>query len=91
MIVTEVYIIMDKFCLHILHAKETCLSGPGCSKLRASLVNVALKCQMLILEICQYFVRKLEKLLHCIAKASLIFQTKNMNIFGYKVMKHLMS
>ena len=30
-------------------------AGPGCSKLTASLVNVSLKFQMLISEICQYF------------------------------------
>ena len=41
-------------------------SGPGCSKLTTSLVNVSLKFQMLISEICQYFLwKKCEKLLHC--------------------------
>ena len=30
-------------------------SGPGCSNLTTSLVNVLLKFQMLISEICQYF------------------------------------
>ena len=40
--------------------------GPGCSKLTTSLVNVSLKFQMLISEICQYFLlKKYEKLLHC--------------------------
>ena len=41
-------------------------SGPGCSKLTTSLVNVSLKFQMLISEICQYFLlKKCEKLLQC--------------------------
>ena len=57
-------------------------SGPGCSKLMMSLVNVSLKFQMLIPEICQYFLwKKCEKLL--------IFSTKNFSVFGYKVVKHL--
>ena len=33
-------------------------SGPGCSKLMTSLVNVSLKFQTLISEICQYFLLK---------------------------------
>ena len=38
-------------------------SGPGCSKLTTSLVNVSLKFKMLISEICQYFLlKKYEKL-----------------------------
>ena len=42
------------------------ISGSGCSKLTMSLVNVSLKFQMLISEICQYFLlEKYEKLLHC--------------------------
>ena len=41
-------------------------TGPGCSKLTTSLVNVSLKFQMLISNICQYFlVKKCEKLLQC--------------------------
>ena len=40
------------------------LAGPGCSKLTTSLVNVSLKFQTLISEICQYFLlKKCEKLL----------------------------
>ena len=40
--------------------------GPGCSKLTTSLVNVSLKFQTLISQICQYFLlKKCEKLLHC--------------------------
>ena len=41
-------------------------SGPGCSKLTTSLVNVSLKFQTLISEIWQYFLlKKYEKLLQC--------------------------
>ena len=40
--------------------------GPSCSKLTTSFVNVSLKFQTLISEICQYFLlEKCEKLLHC--------------------------
>ena len=42
------------------------IPGPGCSKLTTSLVNVSLKFQTLISEICQYFLlKKCEKLLQC--------------------------
>ena len=42
-----------------------CQSGPGCSKLTTSLVNVSLNFQKLISQICQYFsLKKCEKLLH---------------------------
>ena len=55
------------------------------------LVNVSLNFQKLISQICQYFLlKKYEKLLQC-AKASLILLTKNLSVFGYKVVKHLMS
>ena len=41
-------------------------TGPGCSKLTTSLVNVSLKFQMLISQIRQYFLlKKCEKLLQC--------------------------
>ena len=41
-------------------------SGPSCSKLTTSLVNVSLNFQTLISEICQYFLlKKCEKLLQC--------------------------
>ena len=41
-------------------------SGPGCSKLTTSLVNVSLKIQMLLSDIYQYFLlEKYEKLLPC--------------------------
>ena len=55
------------------------------------LVNVSLNFQKLISQICQYFLlKKYEKLLQC-AKASLILLTKNLSVFGYKVVKHLTS
>ena len=42
------------------------ITGPGCSKLTMSLVNVSLKVRKLISEMCQYFLlKKCEKLLHC--------------------------
>ena len=40
-------------------------SGLRYSKLTTSLVNVLLRFQMLISEICQYFLLKSEMLLHC--------------------------
>ena len=47
------------------------LSGSGCSKLTMSLVNVSLKFQILISQICQYFCGKNVRSF-CSAKASLI-------------------
>ena len=63
------------------------MSGPGCSKLTMSLVNVSLKFQTLISQIHQFFFveKKREKF------ASLIFSTKNISVFGYRVVKHLTS
>ena len=50
-------------------------TGPSCSKLTKSLVNVPLNFQKLISQICQHFLmKKFEKLLQC--KASLILSTK---------------
>ena len=64
----------------------TTIPGPGCSKLTTLLVNEMLKFQMLITQICQYILlRKCE----CSAKASLIFSTKSVRIFGYKVLQYL--
>ena len=60
-----------RFCVHLMCQKfwyqiKYPKSGPGCSKLTTSLVNVSLKFQMLIPEICQYFLlKKCEKLLQC--------------------------
>ena len=40
----------------------------------------------------EYFLlKKCEKLLHCIAKASLVYSTKKISVFGYNVVKHLKS
>ena len=76
--------------LNAIGLRRTKSPGPGCSKLTTSLVNVSLKFQMLISEICHYFLlKKCEKLLH--AKASLTFSTKNFSVFGYKFVKHLTS
>ena len=66
------------------------ISGPGCSKLTTSLVNVSLKFQMLIIQICHYFLsKKIEKLLQC--KSFSNFFNKKFSVFGYKVVKHLTS
>ena len=79
--------------LHLLFSntfKQT--SGPGCSKLMTSLVNETLKFQTLIhvSQICQYFLmKKYEKLLQC--KSFSHFFNKNISVFDYKVVKHLMS
>ena len=63
---------------------------PGCPKLTASLVNVLLKFQMLISEICQiifyllfffFFLKKCEKLV----------PNTNFRVFDCKVVKHLTS
>ena len=64
------------------------LPGPGCSKLTMLLVNVSLKFQTLICNKSQYFLlKKYEKLLQC--KSFSHFLTKNISVFGYKVVKHL--
>ena len=49
--------------------------GPVCSKLTMLLVNVSLKLQMLISQICQNLLLKKVRSF-CSAKASLIFSTK---------------
>ena len=54
---------------------DALFSGPGCSKLTTSLVNVSLKFQTLISEIRQYFL--LKKLLS--------FVTKNINLLVIKL------
>ena len=64
------------------------ISGPNCSKLTTSLVNVSLTFQTLISEIRQYFLlKKCEKLLQC--KSFSHFLNKNISVFSYKVVKHL--
>ena len=71
--------------LHIFLQQKYCISGPGCSKLTTSLVNVSLNFQNLISQICQYFLlKKCEKLLS-------FFSTKNISVFGYKAVKHVKS
>ena len=56
------------------------LSGPSCSKLTTSLVNVLLEFQTLILQIhCYFLLKKCENL--CTAKDSHIFSTKNNSVF----------
>ena len=68
-----------------------CHSGPSCSKLTTLLVNISLKFQALISEICQYFfLKKCEKLFQCKSFYH-FFSTKNISVFGYKVIKHLTS
>ena len=65
-------------------------SGPSCSNLTMSLVNVSLKFQTLILQIhCYFLLKKCENPLHCkgfvrilcTAKDSHIFSTKNNSVF----------
>ena len=71
-------------------------SGSRYSKLTTLLVNFLLKFQMLISQICQYFLfKKLEKLLQCKSSShcfNRIFQciwlSKYFSVFGYKVLKH---
>ena len=60
-------------------------SGPDCSKLTTSLVNMSLKFRRFISQICKYFLLK-----KC-AKLLSFFLTKNFSIFGYKGVKHLTS
>ena len=62
------------------------LPGPSCSKLMLLLVNVSLKFQTLISQICQsmYFCRRnLKSFSH--------FFNKKISVFGYTVVKHLIS
>ena len=68
-------------------------SGPGCSKLTTSLVNVSLNFRKLVSQICQYsLLKKCEKLLQCkMQKLLSFFSTKTFSVFGYKVVKHLTS
>ena len=55
-------------------------SGPGYSKLTTLLVKDLLDFQKLISQICQYFLLKNVRSL-----------TKKFSVFGFKVLKHLMS
>ena len=48
----------DLFCHHLKKVIMNRRTGPGCSKLTMSLVNVSLNFQKLISQICQYFLLK---------------------------------
>ena len=63
-----------KMFLRIINTKK--LSGPACSKLTTSLVNVPLKFQRSVSEICQYF---LLKKYHFFIKNISIFVIKSLN------------
>ena len=56
---------LPRFILKDLNKELTLkIPGPGCSKIMTLLVNILLKFQTLISEICQYFLlKKCEKLL----------------------------
>ena len=73
--------------------RENGTSGPGCSKLMTSLVNVLLKFQTLISQICQYFwLKKCVKLLHC--KSSSHFFKKKFQciwLYSHKTLNKLTS
>ena len=86
---TSHFVVLFTYLWRWLH-KNGSTSGPGCSKLTTSLVNISLKFQMFISKICQYFYWKNMRSF-CIAKASLIFATKNIRLFIYKVVKHFTS
>ena len=65
-------------------------AGPGCSKLTTSLFNVSLKSQTIISQKTPiFFLNGCEKLLQC--KSFSHFSTKNVSVFGDKVVKHLTS
>ena len=69
---------------------STKTSGPGYSKLTTLLVNVSLKFQMHISEICQYFLLKNVRNFFN-GKLLSFFSAKNISVFGYEVIKHLTS
>ena len=62
------------------------ISGPGCSKLTTSLVNETLTFSNVNISNMPifFFVEKLRCFSH-------FFSTKNISVFGYKVVKHLTS
>ena len=79
MILKKLKLALNQQFINFSHFKS---SGHGCSKLTTSLVNVSLKFQTLISQIHQYFwLKKCE--------TSLILSTKNISVFGYKVVRHL--
>ena len=78
------------FCVQSKVNSQLNWPGPSCSKQTISLINVLLKFQ------CKYLKYRYANIFcwknvrsFCIAKASLIFSTKNFGVFGYKVVKHL--
>ena len=54
----------------------TCTTGPGCSKLTTSLVNISLKFQTLIFQIRQHFLLKKCENLFALQKLLSFFQQK---------------
>ena len=75
---------VSSFCLFTFGCQWRCLSSLWARLFKTNDIvsYVSLKFQMLISEICQFFF---------VAKASLIFSTKNISAFGYEVVKHLTS
>ena len=67
------------------------LLGQVVQELAVLLLKVALKFQTLISKLHQYFLLKKMWEAFAVAKASLIFSTKNISVFGNKVVKHLTS
>ena len=60
---------------------RTNTSGPGCSKLTASLVNKMLISNINISNVPIFFVEKFEKLLQFSAEASLIFFLQKISVY----------
>ena len=73
------------------HISTSLRPGPGCSKLTTSLVNVSLKFQTLISQICQYLLFKKMREAFAVQQLLSFFQQKIISVFGYKVLKHLTS
>ena len=81
----------NKTLFFLLECKRT---GPGCSKLTASLVNDSLKFQTLISQICQYFLSKkceklLQKLFSTKISVYLIHLQKLLTFFQQKISVYL--
>ena len=80
------YSIKTFFFFFFFFGSATYKTGPGCSKLTTSLINVLLKFQMLISEIYQYvLLEKCKKLLQC--KSFFHFFNKIISVFDYTVIK----
>ena len=68
--------------LHFMRSLKGIQTGPSCSKLTTVLVNVSLKFQRLISNICQYFLlKKCVRLLQC-KSFSHFFNKNNISVFG---------